>query len=305
MSDDPGKTVGVVGATGFLGGAVCAALAAAGWRVNGFSRRPAAATAPGVAEWRSSDELPLDGLAALVNLAGEAIDRRWTAANRRVFHASRVGVTERVVGALATLPATARPRVLVNASAVGIYGDRGDELLGESAAAGGGYLADLCGEWEAAALAAGGHGVRVVRVRIGVVLGRGGPAFERLRRLFARGLGGRLGSGQQWLPWIHLDDLARIVVAAVADDRWQGPVNATAPEPVRNAEFTRRLAEAVGRSARWAVPGFALKLLLDGFGGALLASHRAVPAALVAGGFEFRFGRLGEALDDLLGGPAL
>lgn len=300
--DESIKGVGVIGAGGFLGTATTAELAAGGWRVVGFSRRPAAAkTTVAVAEWRDSAELALDGLAAVVNLAGESIDRRWTDANRKLFRESRVGVTQRIVAALGRMPPERRPRVLVNASAVGIYGDRGDELLDEVATTGGGFLPSLCEEWEGAAAAAEPLGVRVVRVRIGVVLGRNGGAFERMLRVFSLGLGGRFGSGRQWMPWIHVADLARVFAAAVSGDQWRGPLNATAPAPERNAAFTAKLAAAVHRPAPLAVPGFALKLLLDGFGGVLLESQRSVPAALLADGFQFRFPTLEAALADLLG----
>lgn len=298
---DGGREVGVIGASGFIGGAVSRCLGQGGWRVVGFSRRSAVAAGP-VAEWRPAGELALGGLAAVVNLAGEPIDRRWTAARRGVLVESRVGVTRRVVEALAALPPGLRPRVLVNASAVGIYGDRGDEVLDEAAPAAGGFLPRLCVDWEGAACAAEDLGVRVVRVRIGVVLGRGGGAFERMRRVFALGLGGRFGSGRQWLPWVHLDDLARIVAAAAGDERWRGALNATAPNPERNADFAARLAAALRRPALLPVPAVALRLGLGDLGAMLLESQRAVPAELQRGGFGFRFGTLGEALAELTGG---
>lgn len=294
------RQAGVIGASGFLGRAVCRQLAADGWRVVGFSRSPGAAGGP-VDEWRSVGEPVLDGLDAVVNLTGEPIDQRWTAEKRRAFVDSRVGVTRRLVGAIAALPAERRPAVLVNASAVGIYGDRGDTVLDEQAAAAGGFLPQLCADWEAAAGEAEALGVRVVRVRIGVVLGRGGGAFERMRQVFALGLGGRFGHGRQWLPWIHLEDLARIFAAAAGDPRWRGPLNGTAPAPERNADFTAKLAAALHRPAILPVPATAIKLALGGFGALLLESQRAVPVALVAGGFEFRFDTLEAALVDLLG----
>jgi len=190
--------------------------------------------------------------------------------------------------------------VLVNASAVGIYGDRGDELITESSPPGSGYLADLCNAWENAALEAETLGDRVVRVRIGIVLGRDGGAFKKLRPLFKAGIGGRLGSGRQWMPWIHLTDLRAALVHAVLSDSMAGPVNGTAPTPERNADFTRELASAVHRPAIFPVPGFALKLVLGGFGGALLAGQRAVPAALEDDDFSFKFPTLEAALADLV-----
>lgn len=296
------RSAGVVGASGLVGRAVSCELAERGIGVSGFSRRPAGRSQPGVAEWRSSEDLDVAGLDAVVNLAGESVARRWTAANRRAFHASRVGLTGRLVDSIGRLGQADRPRLLVNASAVGIYGDGVDEVLDESAAPGKGYLAELCVEWEQAAVRAEQLGVRVVCLRIGVVLGRGGPAFEKLRRLFALGVGGRLGSGRQWMPWVHIADLAGAVGFMLCDGRLDGPVNGTAPGPERNAEFTRKLAAELHRPALLPVPGFALKLVLGGFGGALLEGQRAVPGALLESGFEFRFPDLESALSDLLGG---
>ncbi|HSP41281.1 MAG TPA: TIGR01777 family oxidoreductase, partial [Luteolibacter sp.] len=255
---------------------------------------------PGVDRWQKPDSLDLSGHHAVINLAGERIDRRWTAENRRRIHDSRIGVTRRIVETIRALPENERPRVLVNTSAVGYYGDRGDEILTESAAPGSGYLAELCAEWEQAAMEAEALGLRVVRPRIGVVLGRGGPAFAKLATVFKTGLGGKLGSGRQWMPWIHLDDLRAALVHAVVSESLNGPANCTAPVPERNADFTRKFAKALHRPAILPVPGFALKLALGGFGGALLEGQRAIPAALEADGFRFRHPTLEAALEELL-----
>jgi len=296
------RRVGVIGASGFVGGAVSRELAEAGVEVTGFSRRPDAARMDGVAAWRCSRALDVSGLDAVVNLAGEPINRRWTAARRERFHDSRAGLTEQLVEAIAGLPADERPQVLVNASAVGIYGDRGDELLDEAAAAGEGYLVDLCTAWERAAAAAEGLGVRVVTLRIGVVLGRGGGAFELMRRIFFFGLGGRLGSGDQWVPWIHLTDMARAVCFALTESQLSGPVNGVAPGSEQNRGFTKLLGAQMRRPAVLPTPGFALKAVLGGFGEVLLGSQRVVPAALQDAGFEFRFSDLESALADLVQG---
>lgn len=189
--------------------------------------------------------------------------------------------------------------MLVNASAVGIYGDGGDAVLDDSARRGAGYLAGLCSDWEDAAKDAESLGVRVVRMRTGVVLGHGGGAFDKLRSIFKLGIGGPLGSGQQWMPWIHLDDLRAAIVHCVFADSLDGPVNGTAPNPERNVDFTRKLANALHRPAFLAVPGFALKLVLGEFASALLEGQRAVPEALLADGFQFRFPTLESALADL------
>jgi len=209
-------------------------------------------------------------------------------------------MTTRLVEALAKLPDGERPKVLVNASAVGIYGDRGDDILSETARPGTGYLADLCNDWEDAARDAESLGIRVVRLRTGIVLGKNGSAFEKLRRVFKLGIGGPLGSGKQWMPWIHLADLRAAIVHAVASETLAGPINGCAPNPERNADLTRKLAAALHRPAFIAVPGFALKLVLGGFGGALLASQRALPAALEADGFRFQFPTLEAALAELV-----
>lgn len=291
--------VAISGVTGFIGRGLPPLFAARGWACTGVSRS-GGGDIPGVDRWHTPGDTPLAGHDALVNLAGEPIDRRWTVANRRRFHESRVGLTRMWVDQIRGLPAGGRPKVLVNASAVGVYGDRGDEVLTESSAAGDGYLAGLCAEWEAAAMEAESAGLRVVCARIGVVLGRGGPAFVKLQRIFRTGLGGRLGSGRQWMPWIHLDDLRAALVEAVISDDLRGAVNFTAPRPERNRDFTRKFAAAVHRPAVLPVPGITLKLALGGFGGALLAGQRALPAALEAAGFRFRHPSLESALEDLL-----
>jgi uncharacterized protein len=289
----------IIGVTGFIGGGLPALLAEKGMATTGVSRS-GSGSIPGVDRWQTPDSLDLRGHRAVINLAGAPISRRWTQENKREFHESRVGVTRRVVDAIRLLPPEGRPKVLVNGSAVGIYGDRGDEVLTESSASGSGYLAELCREWEQAAMEAESLGVRVVRLRTGVVLGHGGGAFGKLMRVFKSGIGGRLGSGRQWMSWIHLDDLRAAIVRAVFSEKLSGPLNGTAPAAERNADFTRKFADSLHRPAILPVPGFALKLALGGFGGALLASQHARPAALEADGFRFRFPTLESALADLV-----
>ena len=292
--------IAIAGVTGFIGRGLPALLLQRGFACTGISRA-GTGEVPGIDRWQPMDQPDLTGHYAVINLAGERIDRRWTTANRALFHESRVGVTTRLVEAIRALPADQRPKVLVNGSAVGIYGDRDDVILTETAAAGDGYLAGLCRDWEAAAIEAEALGVRVVRPRTGVVLGRGGAAFGKLLLVFKSGIGGRLGSGRQWMPWLHLDDMRAALVHAVVSDSLNGAANFTAPNPERNSDFTRKLAAAVHRPALLPVPGFALKLALGGFGGALLASQHAMPAALLAVAFPFCFPTLESALDDLLG----
>ena len=292
--------LGIVGASGFIGRELARQAAAAGWRVCGFSRGPRAADGA-IAEWRGwSSDPDFRGLDALVNLAGEPVNRRWTAERRRLFHDSRIGVTERIAAGIAGLPAAERPRVLVNASAVGIYGDRGEVVLEDDAAPGHGYLADLCRDWEAAADRVGELGPRVLKWRIGIVLGREGAAFRQMLIPFRLGLGGRLGPGSQWMPWIHAADLAASMLHGISHGSLGGPVNGTAPEPERNVDFTRKLAKALRRPALLPAPGFALRLLLGDFAGVVLASQRAVPRALLESGFRFRYPTLELALGELL-----
>lgn len=297
MDDAP--RAAVIGVTGFIGSGLPVLLAEKGMASTGVSRT-GGGSIKDVVHWQTPDHLDLAGHHAVINLAGAPISRRWTADNKRDFHESRVGVTRRVVDAIRNLPAEARPKVLINGSAVGIYGDRGDEVLTESSAPGTGYLAELCREWEQAAAEAESLGVRVILLRTGVVLGHGGEAFEKLVRIFKSGIGGRLGDGRQWMPWIHADDLRAAIVHAVFSESLSGPVNGSAPAAERNADFTRKLASALHRPALLPVPGFALKLALGGFGGALLASQHARPAALEADGFKFRFPTLESALAELV-----
>lgn len=293
--DRPRRTVGIVGASGFIGGAVAAATSAAGWEVVGFSRSE---RAPGGAidEWRPWREIPdVSGLDAVVNLAGEPVDQRWTPAVRERLRDSRVGVTRAILRGMEEH----RPAVLVNGSAVGIYGDRGEEPLNEKAAAGEGFLAELCREWEAAADEAPEE-VRVAKMRIGIVLGSGGAAWEKMRKVFGYGLGGRFSGGRQWMPWVHVADLAGGIVHILGDEGISGAVNGTAPEPERNADFTRKLAAALKRPAFFHAPEWALRMGLGEFADALMASQRVMPETLLQRGYRFRFPSLSEALRDLL-----
>ncbi len=293
------KRVVIYGAGGFIGKGLASMLISEGWEVIGVSRK-GTGDAAGISKWTTPAEADLSDCDAVVNLSGEAIDQRWTEANKLSFHSSRIGVTNDIVKKISALAVEHRPKALLNASAVGYYGGRGDEVLDETAARGEGYLADLCAEWEKAALPAEALGVRVARLRIGVVLGRGGKAFEKLLTVFKAGIGGRLGNGKQWTPWIHVDDLRRAIVFSLNHPELHGAVNGTAPNPETNAKLTYKLAKAVRRPVFFSVPGFVLKLAFGGFGGALLEGQQAVPKQLLQAGFEFRFGKLEDALRDLL-----
>jgi len=247
------------------------------------------------------DAPAFDGVDAVVNLAGAGIgDKRWTDERRRELESSRVSLTERLSEHVASL--TPRPAVLISASAVGYYGDRGDEVLTESSGPGTGFLASLCARWEDATGAAAAAGVRVVHLRTGVVLARTGGALRRQLPLFRAGLGGRLGTGRQYVSWVALDDAVG-AIGFLLSSEVRGAVNLTAPLPATNAEFTVALGRALRRPAKLAVPAFALRLVLGGqlVDEMVLASQRAVPAALHAAGFSFRDPTLDAALAHTLG----
>ncbi len=290
--------IAITGVTGFVGRGLAALCKERGIAVTGISRS-GAGDVDGVGRWQTPDAMDFCGLDAVINLAGEPVDQRWTEERKKRFDASRVAYTDKVVAALAGCAAHERPRVLVNASAVGYYADRGDELLDESAPPGRGFLADLCVRWEQAAMNAEALGIRVTSLRTGVVLGREGRAWRKLRLLFRLGLGGRLGHGRQWMPWIHVDDLRCAMLHAATTDSLRGPVNGAAPGAVRNVEFTRRLAASLHRPALFPAPAFALRFGLGEFASVLLASQRVVPSALVDSGYAFLYPTLDAALDEL------
>jgi len=299
----------VTGATGFVGRALVPALQHEGHRVVVFARSARRARArlgadiEAVDPTAGSDALTtaLRGCDAVINLAGEPIaGKRWTAARRTALRNSRIAATRDLVQALSRM--AVKPRVLVSASAVGFYGNRGNEVLDERAQPGTGFLAELCVEWEAAAMAATALGMRVVLPRIGVVLGRDGGALAKMLPPFSLGLGGPMGSGQQYLPWIHLHDLVRVIVSALSDDRIEGPVNAVAPEAVINREFGTALGRALRRPAVLPVPAFALRLAMGEAAAVLLDGQRVAPALLARLGFPFAYPTLDSALTDIVGG---
>ena len=240
-------------------------------------------------------EGPLEGLKTAVHLGGVNLsERRWTAAYKREIETSRVESTRVLAAALAGLKRP--PKTLLVASATGFFGDRGDETLDESSSAGQGFLPEVCEKWEAASEAAAKAGIRVVHLRFGVVLGPEG-ALKKMLPIFRLGLGGRLGSGQQWMSWIGLGDAVRAMLFAMETEQLSGPVNLTAPEPVTNAEFTRALGRALHRPAVMSVPMLALRLMFGEMADeALLASTRAVPGKLIAAGFRFEQGKIDGAL---------
>jgi uncharacterized protein (TIGR01777 family) len=293
----------VSGGTGFIGRRIVARLLQNHHYVGVWSRKPGLEKRTAIASF-SWD--PLQGeppaesvntMDAVIHLAGENVAQRWTPEVKRKIRDSRVVGTRHLVDAIGRVPH--KPKVLVCASAIGYYGERGNELLPESAPAGKGFLADICREWEAEADRAAAFGLRVVKLRIGFVLGHDGGALGKLLPVFRAGLGGRLGSGKQWMPWIHVDDVAEIFVHAAENDI-KGVWNTTSASPVTNADFTKQLARALHRPALFPVPGFALKLAFGEFGQHMLDSARVIPAAATASGYRFQFADLGSALADLV-----
>lgn len=238
------------------------------------------------------------GCDAVIHLAGEPVSQRWTARVRERIKTSRVEGTRAVVDALRANP----PKVLISASAIGYYGSRGGEILTESSTSSGDFLGDVSVEWEREAYAARQFGVRVITPRISVVLGRDGGALARMLPPFRLGVGGRIGTGAQWMSWIHIDDLANLIAFAL-ENKVSGPMNASSPNPVTNVQFTRELARALHRPAIFPIPILALKMLFGEMAEVIVASARVLPEAALRAGFQFRFPELGAALDDLLGTP--
>lgn len=294
----------VTGATGLVGAALCQQLQQTGHHVAILSRSPEKGRRLGVAAfaWQPEHELPpaeaVTTADVVVHLAGEAIAAgRWTAAQKERIRASRVISTQNLVAGLQA--ASRKPQAFICASAIGFYGNRGDEKLTEASPAGTGFLSEVCQEWEAAATAAQPFGVRVVQVRIGVVLARDGGALSQMLPIFKLGLGGSLGNGQQWFPWIHLDDVVGLLQHAIFHEAIHGPLNAAAPGIVTNEGFTKALAAALHRPALFAVPNFALRLGLGEMADLLLGSTRVIPAVATATEYEFKFSPLPAALANL------
>lgn len=294
----------VTGATGLIGRALVCRLESP----VVLSRSPARASAvlPGVEAfgWEPEAE-PAPGAAlgavdAVFNLAGEPIAAgRWTAERRRRIRQSRIIGTRHLVAGLAGL--ARRPRVLVSASAIGYYGDRGDEVLDEGSSQGNGFLAQVCAEWEREAMAATALGIRVVSVRLGVVLAPQGGALAKMLPLFRLGLGGAVAGGRAWMSWIHIDDLVGLLLRAATDGRLRGPLNAVAPGCVTNAEFTRELGATLRRPAWVPVPAFALRAVFGEMAGVLTDSQRVLPRVAEASGYAFAHGQLPDALANVLG----
>lgn len=297
--------VTITGATGLIGSRLVRALRDRGDDVVVLSRSPDRATqALGVEAhaWDlMSQPAPTEALAgrdALVHLAGENVAQRWTARSKQAIHASRETGTRNLVAGLRL--AEPRPRTLVSSSAVGYYGKHGDERVDESSPPGDDFLAGVCAAWEREAGAASELGLRVVHVRTGVVLDKDGGALKKMLPAFRLGAGGPVAGGRQYMPWIHADDVVAIYVAALDNASYSGPLNACAPEPVTNRDFSRALGRALHRPAIAPVPGFALQLLYGDMAEIVTTGQRAVPARLLALGHAFRHQDLDEALADAL-----
>lgn len=289
------RRVAVTGAGGLIGARLVAALRDRGDDVLVLSRSPQR-VAGEAAGWDPEREPApaLSGCDAVVHLAGEPIDQRWTDRAKRRIRASRERGTANLVAGLRA--ADPRPAVLVSASATGFYGPRRDERLDERAPAGHDFLAGVCVAWEQAARGAEALGVRVVNVRTGVVLDRAGGALARMLPPFRLGVGGPVAGGRQYLSWIALDDLVSLYLAAIDGEDWSGPVNATAPEPVTNREFSRALGRALHRPAVLPVPGAALRALYGEMASIVTTGQRAIPARALELGFGFRHAELDAAL---------
>ena len=301
------KRIVMTGATGFIGQRVAAALLARGDAIVLLSRHPEQAKArfptaercllwaPGLeGAWRTA----IDGVDAVIHLAGESIaGKRWNAAFKQRLRDSRVRGTRDIVAAIAQ--AQRKPELLISASGIGYYGDSGDAFDSETAPPGRDFLAELCSAWEAEAMEARQSGVRVTVFRTGLVLARDGGALPRLALPFSLLAGGPIGSGRQWFPWIHAEDMVSALLSCVDTPALAGPVNAVAPQQCRNDEFCAALGKALHRPSWLRVPAFALRLAAGEFADSLLGGQRATPDALLANGFRFRYPRLDEALASL------
>ncbi len=301
--------VTLTGATGPIGARLVAILRRRGDDVTVLTRNPAKArdALEGVEAvgWDPvGGPAPAEALAGrdgVVHLAGETVAQRWNDESRARIHASRETGTRNLVAGLRALAEHQRPGVLVSSSAVGYYGKHGDEVVDESFGPGDDFLARVCVAWEREAQAAAELGVRVTTIRTGVVLSPDGGALEKMLPFFKLGVGGPVAGGQQWMPWIHIDDVVGLYVAALDRDAWTGAVNGSAPEPVTNEEFSRRLGKALRRPAFAPVPGFAVRLLYGEMAEIVTEGQRAVPKRPLELGYAFRHPDLDEALADAVG----
>jgi len=295
-----GARILVSGASGPIGAALLPSLKSSGARVTRLARKGAkyAAADEQQIPWDPMEALSpeaVSGFDAVIHLAGESIVGRWTEEKKRAIRDSRVKGTVNLSRALAQ--AKQKPAVFISSSAIGYYGERGDEVLNEQSAPGRGFLADVCGEWEAATKPASDAGIRTVLIRTGVVLSPKGGALGKMLTPFKLGVGGRIGSGRQWMSWIDVEDMAGGIQFVLQNELVRGPVNMAAPHPATNAEFTKTLARVLSRPAIFPVPAIAVKLAFGEMGEtALLGSQRVEPIRLLESGYKFRFSELEPSL---------
>ena len=304
---EPRRVVAVTGATGFVGSALVRRLLQSGARVRVLTRDVPKAR-------RTLPAVPIDcfyeeqawgkgiaGATAVVNLAGEPISKgRWSPEIKRLIKTSRLGATTRVVSAMSECAPEERPAVLVTASAVGYYGTSSSSRFDESSSNGSDYLAEVCRDWEAAAMPAAALGARVVVLRMGIVLDKGGGALASMAPVFQAFAGGPLGDGRQWLSWVHRDDAVGIICRAIEDASVSGAYNVTAPRPVRMGEFCQSLGAAVGRPSWLPVPEFAVQVLLGEGAKVVLEGQQVLPTRTLASGYRFRFSEVAPALRDII-----
>lgn len=290
----------VTGASGLIGSALMPSLIERGCRVTRLVRGPV--SGEGQISWNPASRLApesVSGFDAVLHLAGESVVGRWSAAKKARIRDSRAIVTRHLAQSLAE--AKDRPRALIVASAVGYYGDRGDQMLDEDSEAGSGFLAEVCREWEAANRAAANAGIRTVPIRIGMVLSSKGGALQKMLPAFRMGVGGKIGSGRQWISWVHIWDLVAAVHHILKTDLLQGPVNMVAPKAVTNAEFTQTLGSVLSRPAILPLPAFAAKFAFGQIADeVLLASQRVEPTKLIASGYPFQYPDLRKALESVV-----
>lgn len=294
----------ITGGTGLIGRHLCKTLLAEGHELTVFSRNVASVPAKcgaGVHALAAlSDWKPDMAFDAVINLAGEPIvDARWTESRKQVLRASRIALTEELVRRIAV--AKQKPAVLLSGSAIGYYGGRGDEELNEDSGAGGDFPAQLCVDWEAAAMAAEEFGVRVCLLRTGLILSKDGGLLARMVPPFKMGMGARLGDGKQWMSWVHIEDYVAMVLRLLRDEQMRGTYDMTAPAPVTNKEFTSVLAAVLHRPAPFVAPASLLKLSLGESASLLLEGQRVFPKRMLAAGQSFQYEKLEDALKDLFG----
>jgi uncharacterized protein (TIGR01777 family) len=293
--------VAISGATGLIGTALRESLAADGIEVLALSRKPSVPPLETIVwdvENGRFDASALAQVDAVVHLAGEPIARRWNEARKKAIRDSRVNSTRLLVEGLKSLEK--RPKVLISGSAIGFYGDRGDEVLEESSPPGSGFLPETCQAWERAAMEAMGLGIRTAVLRTGIVLSSRGGALKTMLLPFRLGIGGPLGGGKQWMSWIHIDDLVGAIRHIMGKDDLMAAVNGTAPAPATNAEFTRVLGRALARPAFLPAPTFGIRLAFGEMASILVESQRVLPKKLLETGYRFRFPELAGALRDVL-----